>query len=266
MPALPPPSTLKLRGDRDPHPGNVDKKRKKRTKEEMDQLRKEAAATKKATAERKQAGLERAAMVEVRMEAEDHANDRDGNNPPPTKGKKVLRPRPQTAPAEQDTSAFSTLLRAVLTFSILQAMTGLSSILFLLAPAVTTTSRQTRMKTRTKTKLTTKMIVILTSRTMRILSRSLSPHAARTQRPRRDRCATLSPRPVPRFRLRMALAAGKPNEKSLHPGMLAIDSSSTARSLLMNAYKCRSHCPSCQEVQANTAWWFAERVRARKVV
>ncbi|KAJ7932344.1 hypothetical protein B0H13DRAFT_2263331 [Mycena leptocephala] len=103
--AAPPPTTLTLRPGRDAHPGEIAKARPKRTAEEMKKLRQEASARKAEAAENRKAGIAKAATVEVRQEVEDRANDRDGNNPPPTTMQKVLRPRPeQTTEPENENS------------------------------------------------------------------------------------------------------------------------------------------------------------------
>jgi hypothetical protein len=122
----PPPTTLTLRPDRDAHPGEIDKARHKRTPDEMKKLRQDTAARKTEAAEKRKAGIAKAAVVEVRQESEDQANDRDGNNPPPTTIQKVLRCRPEqtTEPSNEGSGMFSALLRTVLTFSVLQATTG----------------------------------------------------------------------------------------------------------------------------------------------
>ncbi|KAJ7856465.1 hypothetical protein B0H14DRAFT_3448395 [Mycena olivaceomarginata] len=78
--AVPPPTTLTLRAN----------------------LRAAAAANKKAASNKKERAIAKAARVEERMDAEDRANDQDGNNPPPTTMKKVLRPRPEPEPVEMD--------------------------------------------------------------------------------------------------------------------------------------------------------------------
>jgi hypothetical protein len=87
----------------------------------MKKLRQEASARKAEAAENRKAGIAKAATVEVRQEVEDRANDRDGNNPPPTTMQKVLRPRPEqtTEPENENSGMLSTFLRTVLTFSVL---------------------------------------------------------------------------------------------------------------------------------------------------
>jgi hypothetical protein len=47
----------------------------------MKKLRQETAARKTEAAEKRKAGIAKAATVEVRQESEDRANDRDGNIP-----------------------------------------------------------------------------------------------------------------------------------------------------------------------------------------
>ena len=120
MPLVPPPPPVRpQREGRNGHPGLVDKKRAKRTPAQKKRDDEEKAAVKQGAAQKKQSGIEKAAMIEDRLEAEDMANDRDGNNPPPTNVKKVLRPRPaKSDTAEQDPGKFSAPFSTILTLSV----------------------------------------------------------------------------------------------------------------------------------------------------
>ncbi|KAJ7687656.1 hypothetical protein B0H17DRAFT_682684 [Mycena rosella] len=138
----PPPSTLTLRGDRDPHPGKPDKARTKRTTAEVQRDKAVKMAEKTAAAAKKKDGIDKAARVEDKLEAEDRANERDGNHPPPTTITKTLRPRPakEASTAEQDPSTFSAAFETILTSSVSQAMLWKARILSQTGPAAATSS------------------------------------------------------------------------------------------------------------------------------
>ncbi|KAJ7862731.1 hypothetical protein B0H13DRAFT_2282233 [Mycena leptocephala] len=98
----PPPLPFSLRAGRDAHPGKPDEKRGKRTTAEVQREKAEKATQKRAMEEKRAAGIEKAAAIELQKEVEALENDRIADHPPTTGKRKVPRTRPAMPEAEDD--------------------------------------------------------------------------------------------------------------------------------------------------------------------
>ncbi|KAJ6573335.1 hypothetical protein B0H10DRAFT_1964045 [Mycena sp. CBHHK59/15] len=111
----PPPLALSLCTKHDPHPGKITQNRAKQPNGSVQQDKNEKAAQKKSLDAKKTASTQKAAAIELRMEAQAKQNDLNANHPPPSAAKKVLHLQPQPPMEDENSGVFFPLPERLMT-------------------------------------------------------------------------------------------------------------------------------------------------------